>query len=64
MHVGFELIDDVSVRKLIFETFDDNEDRFRNYVSTVGQNEATIKKYIQEQEKADIIQDKLSVKNM
>ena len=32
------------------------------YVSTVGLNEATIKKYIQEQEKADIIQDKLSVK--
>lgn len=32
------------------------------YVSTVGLNEATIKKYIQEQEKADIMQDKLSVK--
>lgn len=32
------------------------------YVSTVGLNEATIKKYIQEQEKADIIQDKLGVK--
>lgn len=32
------------------------------YVSTVGLNEATIKKYIQEQEKPDIIQDKLSVK--
>ena len=31
------------------------------YVSTVGLNEATIKKYIQEQEKADIIQDKLSL---
>lgn len=29
------------------------------YVSTVGLNEATIKKYIQEQEKADIMQDKL-----
>lgn len=32
------------------------------YVSTVGLNEATIKKYIQEQEEYDIMQDKLSVK--
>ena len=32
------------------------------YVTTVGLNEATIKKYIQEQEKADIALDKLSVK--
>ena len=32
------------------------------YVSTVGLNEATIKKYIQEQEKHDIAMDKLSVK--
>ena len=32
------------------------------YVSTVGINEATIKKYIQEQEKHDIMVDKLSVK--
>ena len=32
------------------------------YVSTVGLNEATICKYIQDQEKADIIQDKLSIK--
>ena len=32
------------------------------YVSTVGLNEATIRKYIQEQEKYDIMQDKLSVK--
>ena len=32
------------------------------YVSTVGLNEATIKKYIQEQEKHDIAIDKLSVK--
>ena len=32
------------------------------YVSTAGLNEATIKKYIQEQENADILQDKLSVK--
>ena len=31
-------------------------------VSTVGLNEATIKKYIQDQEKYDIMQDKLSVK--
>ena len=32
------------------------------YVSTVGLNEATIRKYIQDQEKEDILQDKLSVK--
>ena len=32
------------------------------YVSTVGLNEPTIKKYIQEQEKADIMRDKLSLK--
>ena len=32
------------------------------YVSTVGLNKATIKKYIQEQEKHDIAIDKLSVK--
>ena len=33
-----------------------------DYVSTVGLNEATIKKYIQEQESHDIAMDKLSVK--
>ena len=32
------------------------------YVSTVGLNEATVQKYIQEQEKHDIALDKLSVK--
>ena len=32
------------------------------YVSTVGLNEATIRKYIQEQERHDIAIDKLSVK--
>ena len=32
------------------------------YVSTVGLNEATIKKYIEEQEKYDIALDKLSVR--
>ena len=32
------------------------------YVSTVGLNESTIKKYIQEQESHDIAMDKLSVK--
>ena len=31
-------------------------------MSTVGLNEATIKKYIQEQEKHDLALDKLSVK--
>lgn len=32
------------------------------YVSTVGLNDATVKKYIQDQERADILQDKMSVK--
>lgn len=32
------------------------------YVSTVGLNEATIKKYIRDQEKSDQVRDKLSVK--
>lgn len=32
------------------------------YVSTVGLNEATIRKYIREQENEDIIEDKLSKK--
>ena len=32
------------------------------YVSTVGVNDATVRKYIQEQERYDIMQDKLSVK--
>ncbi|MBF0915038.1 MAG: IS200/IS605 family transposase [Atopobium sp.] len=32
------------------------------YVSTVGLNEATIRKYIREQENSDIAQDKLSLK--
>ena len=32
------------------------------YVSTVGLNKATIKKYIQEQEKHDVAMDKSSVK--
>ena len=34
------------------------------YVSTVGLNEATIKKYIQEQEKHDIALDKISTKEL
>ncbi len=32
------------------------------YVSTVGFNEATVRKYIREQESRDIVLDKLSVK--
>ena len=32
------------------------------YVSTVGLNDATVKKYIRDQERADIIKDKMSVK--
>lgn len=34
------------------------------YVSTVGFNEATVKKYIQEQEKYDIMMDKISTKEL
>ena len=34
------------------------------YASTVGLNEATIKKYIREQEKADQMIDKISVKEL
>ena len=34
------------------------------YVSTVGLNEATIAKYIREQERADIALDRLSVKEL
>jgi len=33
-----------------------------HYVSTVGLNETAIRKYIQDQEKYDIMQDRLSVK--
>ena len=32
------------------------------YVSTVGLNEAAVRKYIQDHEKEDILQDKLSIK--
>ena len=32
------------------------------YVSTVGLNESTIRKYIREQEAQDIVKDKISVK--
>ena len=32
------------------------------YVSTVRLNDATVRKYIQDQERADILQDKMSVK--
>ena len=34
------------------------------YASTVGLNEATIKKYIREQEKADQMMDEISVKEL
>ena len=55
---------------MIFEKHSNLKYKFGNrhfwsegyYVSTVGLNEATIRKYIQEQEKYDIMQDKLSVK--
>ena len=55
---------------IIFEQFSNLKYKYGNrhfwcrgyYVSTVGLNEATIKKYIQEQDKKDILKDKLSVK--
>lgn len=55
---------------MIFDRYANLKYRFGNrhfwsegyYVSTVGLNETTIKKYIQDQEKYDIMQDKLSVK--
>ena len=55
---------------MIFDKHADLKYKFGNlhfwaegyYVSTVGLNEETIKKYIQEQETADIALDKLSVK--
>ena len=34
----------------------------RYYVSTVGLNDATVRKYIRDQERDDILQDKMSVK--
>ena len=55
---------------MIFDKYANLKYKFENrhlgsegyYVSTVGLNEATIKKHIQDQEKYDIMQDKLSVK--
>lgn len=55
---------------MIFEKFANLKYKFGNrhfwargyYVSTVGLNEATIKKYIREQEDADMMVDKVSVK--
>ena len=55
---------------IIFERYSNLKYKYGNrhfwcrgyYVSTVGLNEATIKKYIQEQEAHDIAMDKLSVK--
>ena len=36
MQVEYETIDDVSERKLIPETIDDNEDKFRNLVISIS----------------------------
>ena len=55
---------------MIFERHANLKYQFRNrhfwsigyYVSTVGLNEATIRKYIQDQEKEDILHDKLGIK--
>jgi len=55
---------------MIFEQHSNLKYKFGNrnfwaqgyYVSTVGLNEATIRKYIQEQEKEDMLSDKLSLK--
>ena len=55
---------------MIFEYHANLKDKHENrhfwadgyYISTVGLNEATVRKYIREQEKEDIAKDKLSVK--
>ena len=55
---------------MIFEKHENLKYKFGNrhfwetryYVSTVGLNEATIKKYIREQEKQDMLEDKLTTK--
>ena len=55
---------------MMFDKYANLKNKFGNrhfwaegqYVSTVGLNESTIRKYIQDQEKADIALDKLSVK--
>ena len=57
-------------RKIIYNKHTNLKYKFGNrhfwaegyYVSTVGLNESTIRKYIEEQEKHDIALDKLSVK--
>ena len=43
-------------------SFDGFPNMYHSYVSTVGLNEATIKKYIREQEKQDMLEDKLTTK--
>ena len=65
-----QMRDNLCVFVMIFDRHANLKYKFGNrhfwsegyYVSTVGLNEATIKKYIQDQEKYDIMQDKLSVK--
>ena len=57
---------------MIFDRHSNLKYKFRNrhfwadgyYVSTVGLNEATIKKYIREQEKQDQIMDKITTKEL
>jgi putative transposase len=57
---------------MLFEKFANMKYKFGNrhfwakgyYVSTVGLNEQTIRKYIREQENADIMIDKVSVKEL
>jgi putative transposase len=57
---------------MIFDRFANQKYKFSNhhfwekgyYVSTVGLNEASVKKYIREQENADRIIDKVSVKEL
>jgi REP element-mobilizing transposase RayT len=65
--IGFSLL---SIEEFLNREMDLCSDKFGNrhfwaegyYVSTVDLKEATIRKYIQDQEKSDIMQDKLSVK--
>ena len=55
---------------MIFDRFSQLKYKYGNrrfwsvgyYVSTVGMNEATIRKYIREQDNADIMHDKMTIK--
>lgn len=70
VHMLVSIPPKISVSSFIFDKHANLKYKFGNrkfwaegyYVSTVGLNEATIKKYIQQQEKHDIMQDKLTTR--